>query len=100
VLLAAFLCGLVLVGVVTFAPLSPCLAQGSPHYGLSWSVIAGGGGTSQSSHYVLNGTGGQGVPGVAASAHYRLGSGFWYAFGIPALPGYKQYLPLILKRRS
>ncbi len=90
-LVVALLCCLALVGVV--------LAQGSPHYGLSWTVVAEGGGTSQSPHYTLSGTGGQGAPGAAASGHYRVGSGFWYAFGIPVLPGHKLYLPLILRQR-
>jgi len=96
--LVALLCGLALVGVVTFAPLSASLAQGSPHYGLTWSVIAGGGGRSQSSHFVLSGSNGQGAPGVAASGHYRLGGGFWYGFGLPAAPEHRLYLPSVLKK--
>jgi len=96
-LLAALLCCLALVGVVTFAPPSASLAQGLSNYGLSWSVVAGGGGTSQSAHYALSGTGGQGAPGAVASAHYRLGGGFWYGFGMPVAPGYKLYLPSMVK---
>lgn len=103
-LLVALLCGLALVGIVAFtlpsasafAPLSASLADSSANYGLSWYVLAGGGGKSQSAHYVLSGTNGQGAPGAAASSHYRLGSGFWYGF--PARPGYKLFLPLIMKK--
>jgi hypothetical protein len=87
--LVALLCCLILGGAV--------LAQGSPNYGLSWSVTAGGGGTSQSAGYVLSGTNGQGVAGVSASANYRLGGGFWYGFGMPAALGHRLYLPAILK---
>jgi len=85
----ALLCCLALVSVVA--------AQGAPNYGLSWNVLAGGGGTSHSSHYVLSGTSGQGAPGAAASAHYRLGGGFWYGFGVPAAPQFELYLPSIVK---
>lgn len=85
----ALLCCLALVGVV--------VAQGSPNYGLTWSVIAGGGGMSQSSHFILSGSNGQGAPGVAASGHYRLGGGFWYGFGLPAAPQFELYMPTILK---
>jgi len=86
--LTALLCCLVLVGVV--------MAQGSPNYDLSWNVI-GGGGTFQSPHYVLSATGGQGSAGAMSSAHYRLGCGFWYAFGLPAPAEHEIYLPSILK---
>jgi hypothetical protein len=88
-LLAALLCCLALVSVV--------VAQGSSNYGLSWSVTAGGGGTSQSAGYVLSGTNGQGVAGAAFSANYRLGGGFWYGFGMPAALEHRLYLPAILK---
>jgi len=83
-------CGLLLVG--------GALAQGSTHYGLTWNVIAGGGGAMQSLHYALNGTVGQGMAGVITSASYRLGSGFWYGFGVSAAASYRSYLPLVLKQ--
>ena len=88
-LLVALLCCLILGGAV--------LAQGSPSYGLTWNVVAGGGGTSHSPHFVLSGTSGQGAPGAASSANYRLGGGFWYGFGMPAALGHRLYLPAILK---
>ena len=88
-MLVALLGCLILVSVV--------VAQGSSNYGLTWNVVAGGGGTSQSPHYVISATVGQGAPGAASSGHYRLGGGFWYGFGIPAAPKYKLYLPSILK---
>jgi len=89
VVLVALLCCLILGGAV--------LAQGSPNYDLTWNVVAGGGGTSQSAGYVLSGTNGQGVAGVSASANYRLGGGFWYGFGMPAALEHRLYLPSILK---
>ncbi len=91
ILLATLLSGLMLVSTV--------MAQGSANYGLSWNVIAGGGGTSQSSHYVLSGTIGQGVVGASVSARYRLAGGFWHASGVLAPPR-RLYLPVILKQRS
>jgi len=104
-LLVALLCGLAVVGIAAFtlpnasafAPLSAGLADGSANYGLSWYVLAGGGGQSQSAHYALAGTNGQGAPGAAVSSHYKLGSGFWYGFVAKAPPAYKLFLPLIMK---
>ena len=87
--LVALLCCLILGGAV--------LAQGSPDYDLTWNVVAGGGGTSHSPHFVLSGTSGQGAPGAAFSANYRLGGGFWYGFGMPAALDHRLYLPSILK---
>lgn len=98
--LVALLCLLLLVGMATFTPTDTSLAQGSSQYRLSWNVIAGGGGASHSSQYALSGTTGQTAPGAATSPYYRLGSGFWYGFGMRAVPGYKLYLPSILKQRS
>jgi hypothetical protein len=95
-LLVALLCGLALVGIVTFALPSASLADSSANYGLSWYVLADGGGKSQSAHYILSGTNGQGAPGAAVSSHYKLGSGFWYGF--IAKPAYKLFLPLIMKK--
>jgi len=87
-LLTVLLCGLLLAGVA--------LAQGSTHYGLTWRV-SGSGGSSQSAHFALSGTGGQAVAGAAFSDHYRLGGGFWYGFGTPSQPGYQMYLPKIAR---
>ena len=90
-LLAAFCCCLMLVTVA--------LAQASAHYKLPWSVLGAGGGTSQSPHYTLSGTLGQQATGISASTHNRLGSGFWYAYGIPPAPpamGNHIYLPQIV----
>jgi hypothetical protein len=90
-LLAAFCCCLMLVTVV--------LAQASAYYKLPWNVLGAGGGTSQSPHYTLSGTLGQQATGISASAHNRLGSGFWYAYGNPPAPPVLSrhiYLPEIL----
>ncbi len=91
--LLALLCCLALVGVV--------LAQTSAHYGLTWSVIAGGGGTSQSAHYVLSGSNGQWVAGGSASNQYKVGSGFWATYGVPPPPpSFKIHMPLIVSGYS
>jgi len=99
-LLVALLCGLALVGVVAFTLPNASSADSSANYGLSWYVLAGGGGTSQSAHYALGGTNGQGAPGAAVSSHYKLGSGFWYGFVAKAPPAYKLFLPLIMKNHT
>jgi len=86
VLLVVLLCCLALVSAV--------LAQGSTHYQLTWSTVASGGdSTSRSANYILGGTAGQGAPGEAASASYKLGSGFWY--GVPMQ--YDIYLPIVMR---
>jgi len=77
---------------------STSLADGSPSYRLSWNFLGGGGGGSSSSaHYALSGTLGQGSAGAAASPGYRIGTGYWYALGIPVKPAYRIHLPLIEK---
>lgn len=88
-LLTAVLCCLILVGVT--------LAQGSTSYRLTWSVVASGGdSTSRSANYILGGTAGQGAPGEAVSASYKLGSGFWH--GVPMQ--YDIYLPIVMRDSS
>ena len=78
VLLIALLCALLLAG--------SALARAPLMYAISWKFIGGGGGPSTSSGYQVNGTVGQGVVGMSASAGYRLTSGFWAGVGI-ATPG-------------
>ena len=88
-LLAALLCCLALAGLAS--------AQGLAGYDLPWYVTSNGGGETSSPHYTLNATVGQGVAGASSSASYRLGGGFWYAYGIPEQAEYEIYLPLVLR---
>jgi len=88
-LLTVLLCLFLLGGVI--------LAQASPQYGLSWSVIAGGGGSSHSPNYAVSGTIGQGVAGLTTSSHYLLGAGYWYGFTSPAQPQQPLYLPVMFR---
>ena len=99
-MLVALLCGLALIGIVACTLPNASLADSAANYGLSWYVLAGGGGKAQSAHYILSGTNGQGAPGAAVSSHYKLGSGFWYGFVAKAPPAYKLFLPLIMKNRT
>ena len=69
------------------------LAQTSADYDLSWHVIAGGGGTSASPGYRVEGTTGQSAAGPSGSADFRLSSGFWFAQ--PAQE--RVHLPIILR---
>ncbi len=68
---------LLLVGSVFALGLAPV-----PAYVIRWRVIAGGGGSSSSGTYRLNGTIGQGVVGHASSIGYRHSSGFWAGMGV------------------
>ena len=70
-------------------------AQASPHYDLSWHVVAGGGNRVASSAHVVHHTVGQFAIGPGASTH-TLGSGYWYGISQAAGPAsYGVYLPLV-----
>jgi hypothetical protein len=43
-----------------------------------WDVVASGGSTITSAHYIMHSTAGQPVIGTMASTHYILHSGYWY----------------------
>src|SRR5262245_33321255 len=49
----------------------------APNYEASWSVVAGGGGTSASGQYTLQGTIGQPAASLSSGGTYSLASGFW-----------------------
>ncbi len=68
--------------------------QTSGSYNLSWNVIGGGGGTSTSASYQVQGTIGQAVASqpVGSSASYTLSSGFWFADA-----GVRLYLPTVIR---
>jgi len=69
------------------------LAQTSADYDLSWHVIAGGGRTSASAGYRVEGTTGQSVAGPFGSADFRLSSGFWFTQPVEE----RLNLPIILR---
>jgi len=62
---------------------------------ITWYVISSGGGHTSSSHYTLDSTVGQQGPGLSYSAHFQLGSGFWYIVGMPEVN--RVFLPVVLK---
>ena len=64
---------------------------------ITWYAFTGGGGHSHSSHYTLDGTAGQPAAGLASSAHFQLGGGFWYVLGVPEVTAGHLYLPVLLK---
>lgn len=78
---------------VLLASASVALAQISANYDLSWHVIAGGGGQMQSVGHTAMGTIGQPLVGSMTSGSHALCSGFWCGI----LPGYRIYLPLVLR---
>jgi hypothetical protein len=65
---------------------------------VNWHVIAGGGGSMQSSSYMVNSTVGQAVVGPAISASYRVGGGFGYGM-VETVPirWHTVYLPMMHK---
>ena len=76
------------------------LAQSGGGYDLSWSRIAGGGGTSGGGTYTMKGAIGQhDVAGLAPQGNkFSAQGGFWVPPEAPATPGRsKTYLPLVVK---
>lgn len=72
------------------------LGQTSGSYNLVWNVIGGGGGTSSSASYEVEGTIGQPISSGAVGAsnsNYQLSSGFWFANSPIRI-----YLPAIVKQ--
>nr|MBC7244184.1 hypothetical protein [Chloroflexota bacterium] len=68
-------------------------------FDLSWHVIAGGGGQSVSSSYIVSGTVGQAHTGALAGGPYTLSGGFWSGGVGVAVAGYRVYLPSLLRNR-
>jgi hypothetical protein len=75
IVLAALVCGLLMVGGGVWA-----MSSGS--YAIDWDVIGGGGEPASSASYGLRGTIGQPAAESSSSASYGLCSGYWY----PAAP--------------
>jgi hypothetical protein len=82
------LCGSLLLAVVVLA--APAATT------LDRNVIGGGGGHAEAGLYALDGTIGQSVVRLAATATFDLCSGFWC--GRYAL--YYQYLPLVTRSHT
>jgi hypothetical protein len=66
--------------------------SGGP-YGVTWSTIGGGGGSSVGGGYRLEGTAAQPDPGDMVGNGYRLEGGFWSGWWV----GYLVYLPVVTK---
>ncbi len=79
--------------IFVFLDVSIAAAQSGGGYDLSWSVIAGGGGSSSGGGYSLSGTIGQTDAGALSGATFTLASGFWSG----GSSGHNVYLPLIVK---
>jgi hypothetical protein len=69
--------GTVVLALVLVLSVLPVLAQTGGLFDLSWSTIAGGGGSSSGGSYALGGTAGQPDAGVSAGGTFTLGGGFW-----------------------
>jgi len=85
--------------IVSLLFIGVSVASGT-NLGLHWHVIAGGGGRSTSSNFVIDGSIGQSAVGLLSDSNYVLGGGFWYGVGSAptVVTGpYKLYLPVVLK---
>ncbi len=69
VLMVAILAGLAALAIV--------LAQTSTSFDLTWNVLGGGGGSSDSASFAVDGTLGQTAPGNSASTNFQLAAGIW-----------------------
>jgi len=67
-------------------------SSGGP-YEVTWSTIDGGGGTSASDGYRVEGTAGQPDPGGMMGSGYRLVGGFWGGGAVR----YEVYLPVVAR---
>ena len=75
---------------------SIAVAQSGSGYDLSWSAIAGGGGSSRGGGHSLDGILGQFDTGMLSGGGYTLSGGFWTEL-TPLTSSFSVYLPLILK---
>ena len=70
----SFVCLWILLGIP---------GAGAQQYSISWHKIAGGGGTSSNSQYVVSGTIGQpDASGAMTGGSYSLTGGFWSLFAV------------------
>ncbi len=77
--------GLELAGVLVLPAITH--AQSGGQFDLSWSTIAGGGGTSRGGQFALNGTSGQPGAGLLTGGSFRLEGGFWIGIQLQQTPG-------------
>jgi len=73
----------VLVGLLCLTSIA--YAQVSTNYDLSWHVLSGTGGQTDSASYVQRSTTGQ-IIGYSDSSNYRMGAGYWYGAVSTATP--------------
>jgi hypothetical protein len=82
--------------VLLALPLTGLVRAESAGFSIGWWTVDGGGGTSTSASFTLNGTAGQPDAGSLTSANFSLAGGFWG--GRPGLVLLRPlYLPVIQK---
>lgn len=88
-----------LAAILLFVPLAGVVvAQTGGGYTLTWSTMDGGGHTaSVGGSYTLGGTVGQADTGVMGGGSFTQHGGFWAQEDFWTLPGYRLYMPLVLK---
>lgn len=89
---------LLLLATLAISLLLVIAASADADMRITWHAFTSGGGHSHSTHYTLDGTMGQPAAGLASSAHFRLGGGFWYVLGAPQVTASHLYLPVLLRR--
>ena len=85
---------IILLLVLAFA--ASVLAQVSPRFDLSWSLLSGGGGSRESAVYQLDDVLGQWADGRSVSTRYQVDPGFWHTGRV--LPQTRLYLPVVQGR--
>lgn len=69
------------IGLISvFMLLSATIGFGQ-NYSIDWYVIASGGGHAQSTNFQIDGTIGQAITGISASANYTVEAGYWVGVG-------------------
>lgn len=87
-----------IIAIVLFILPTLVYAQTGDNYDLSWSIVAGGGGTSSGQSYILESTIGQMETGSVSGGNYIVVGGFWGGEGPGEAPGNSNvYLPVILR---
>ena len=79
---------LIVALLASLATAGIAFAQSSASFDLSWNVLGGGGGESESASFAAGSTIGQPLAGSSESASFQLDAGFWpgVAGGIVAAP--------------
>lgn len=84
---------IVLILMIFLVLTNSVMAMSSPNFEIDWMVpLSGGGGPASSTNYAIHLTIGQTATGLAQSANFRTGWGFWHGIREAI---WELFLPLI-----